>query len=340
MFETDSAMTDDRLVDEAVDWFVRLQSDDVSDGDFAAHAEWLAADARHQTAYDSLVEQWTKMEVADDFARQRIDDLAAADRASSSRRLIAWPRAAYLAAAAIAVLAVGVGMWMSRTEPELFITRAGEQRSISLADGSTIHLNTRSEIAVLVNRRTRHVDLRTGEALFEIESDQERPFVVDVGAGRVTALGTSFNIYRVTESTLVTVVDGTVAVSPAPTIELPMTGDEVVLTHGQQVAITDCGGISGVRHVDLDGVIAWRQGRLHFQGVPIETVAAEISRYFEERIVVSDDVADLEVIANIKLRSLDQTLGFLEEILPVKAVRVGGDVVRLDPDNEKVSNPS
>lgn len=46
---------------------------------------------------------------------------------------------------------------------------------------------------------------------------------------------------------------------------------------------------------------------------------------------MSDEVADLQVIANIKLRDLDSTLGFLDGILPGEAVRVSEDVVTLEP---------
>jgi transmembrane sensor len=339
MFRPENAMTGDRLPDEAVDWFVRLQSDDVSDDDFAAHADWLAADARHQAAYDSLVEKWTQMEVAADFARRRIDERSVAERPSQLRRPVARHRAALLAAAAVVMMAIGAVMWLSPPEPTVYLTRAGEQRSIGLADGSTIHLNTKSEIAVRMTRGTRLVDLRAGEALFEVQRDTNRPFVVDAGAGRVTVVGTTFNIYRTTERTTVTVLDGAVAVSPMPTTGTPATADGVVLTRGRQVAITSRGEVSEVRDVDLAGVTAWRQGRLHFKGVPLTAVAAEIGRYFEERIVVSDDVADLEVIANIKLRDLGSAIGFLEEILPVEVTRVSGDVVRLGPAGKKPVDP-
>jgi len=318
-------------MDEAVDWFVRMQSDDVGDDDFAAHADWLASDPEHRAAYDRLVEDWTGLDVAADFARRRLAELETAEHPSPVRRLVPRPRIAALAAAAAAVLAVGAVLWTSRAEPQTFATRIGEQRSVELADRSTVHLNTGSEIAVRMTRGTRLVDLRAGEALFEVARDPRRPFVVDVGAGRITVLGTSFDIYRAPESTTVTVLEGEVAVFPLEASGPPKKAAGVVLTHGQQVAITGRGKLTNVRPADLAGVTAWRQGRLHFDGVPLRDVAAEIGRYFEERIVVSDDVAGLQVIANIKIRDLDQTLGFLEEILPIKVARISEDVVRLEP---------
>lgn len=333
-------MTDDRSMNEAIDWFTRLQSGDATDTDIVEHAEWLAIDTRHQTAYGSLVDKWTGMEIAADFARQRIADLAASERQSQWRRLLAWPQAAYVGAAAVAVLVVAIGTWMSRAVPDVFVTGAGEQQSLILADGSTVHLNTKSEIAVRITGKQRVVDLRAGEALFEVERNPTRSFVVNIGAGRVEVWGTSFNVYRSTDQSVVTVVDGRIVVAPEMDMRRPTVDNATVLTGGQQVALTGQGMISEVRVADVAGVTAWLQGRLHFDGVPLAAAAAEIERYFEERIVVSDDVAEIEVVANIRVRSLDLTLGFLEEILPMKVIRVSKNVVRLEPDDRVTVNPS
>jgi transmembrane sensor len=93
-----------------------------------------------------------------------------------------------------------------------YATGIGERRLITLKDGSTIDLNSRSKVRVSFSDRERDVEFLEGQALFSVARDASRPFIVSVGKTAVRAVGTQFDVYRRSSGTTVTVVEGRVAV--------------------------------------------------------------------------------------------------------------------------------
>ena len=126
-----------------------------------------------------------------------------------------WRRLAIAASiAALTILAGALGL-LELSSP-IYATALGEQRSIQFEDGSTVELNSRSKIRVKYSKQERDVELIEGQALFHVAHDTSRPFIVAVGATRVRAVGTQFDVYRRLNGTVVTVVEGRVAVYTAP----------------------------------------------------------------------------------------------------------------------------
>jgi transmembrane sensor len=126
-----------------------------------------------------------------------------------------WRRLAI--AASIAVLAIlGGTLTMLELSAPIYATDLGEQRSIQFADGSTVELNSRSKLRVNYSKQERDVELIEGQALFHVAHDASRPFIVAVGVTRVRAVGTQFDVYKKSNSTVVTVVEGRVAVYSTP----------------------------------------------------------------------------------------------------------------------------
>jgi transmembrane sensor len=100
--------------------------------------------------------------------------LRGATEQSASRRT-------WLKAAACVLLVCGAS-WYFLNRPQQFQTKLGEQRSVTLADGSRITLNTASRVEVDLRSDGRRIHLLEGEALFEVAHDPNRPFDVRVGA--------------------------------------------------------------------------------------------------------------------------------------------------------------
>jgi transmembrane sensor len=230
----------------------------------------------------------------------------------SSRRL----RFAVAAGVVLAVVGASLGYFMTRN---VYATAVGEQRSILLADGSTIDLNGRSKVSVHLDEGTRAVDLKEGEALFRVAKDTARPFVVAANDTRVRAVGTEFAVNRRQRTLLVTVVDGTVAVSvprartrssanAAPPDNqraapkgagsaaeaLAPASNEILLDAGQQLALSLVTPAAGSalpipRAVDVDNAIAWTRRRLVFDSTSIEDVVAEFNRHSSRALVVQGD---------------------------------------------------
>ena len=126
-------------------------------------------------------------------------------------------------AASIALLMILAGVLaLLQLSAPVYTTALGEQRSIQFEDGSTVELNSRSRIRVKYSKQERAVELIEGQALFHVAHDTSRPFIVAVGATRVRAVGTQFDVYRKSSGTVVTVVEGRVAVYSAP--QSPLAG--------------------------------------------------------------------------------------------------------------------
>jgi transmembrane sensor len=120
-----------------------------------------------------------------------------------------------LFAAAASILLVTAALATYLLMPSgVYATVLGEQRSLALSDGSTVQLNSLSKIRIRYSEHERTVDLVQGQALFHVAKDTARPFVVYSLSTRVRAVGTQFDVYRKSGETIVTVVEGRVAVIP------------------------------------------------------------------------------------------------------------------------------
>ncbi|MGH8211113.1 MAG: FecR family protein [Steroidobacteraceae bacterium] len=121
-------------------------------------------------------------------------------------------RHAVAASIVFVLLTVGAFIGFQRYRVPTYTTAIGEQRSLELADGSTVELNSRSRIKVRYSEHERAVELLEGEALFHVAKDGARPFMVRSDGTRVRAVGTQFDVYKKRGETIVTVVEGRVAI--------------------------------------------------------------------------------------------------------------------------------
>lgn len=199
--------------------------------------------------------------------------------------------AASLAAAAAVLVVVSLMFW-----PQTYATGIGEQRSIVLADGSTVELNSRSKIRIRFSAERRGVELIEGQALFKVAKDHARAFVVDSDGTLVRAVGTQFDVYRKPEGTIVTVVEGRVAVlteggSNEATFAQPETGPlgpGLLVSAGEQVIVNESSAQRS-EHPNIDGATAWRQRELVFDTASLFEVAEEFNRYNTRRLVIDEN---------------------------------------------------
>ncbi|WP_156355585.1 FecR domain-containing protein, partial [Achromobacter sp. 2789STDY5608615] len=162
----------DAIRAEAARWFARAHSGEWDAAQEQARADWLAADPRHAYEYRLLESIW---QAADAVAPERLRALAEAPgRASHSGR-----RAALALSLGAAILAVGGwALWPRGAGWTEYQTQVGELRSVALPDGSRAELNSNSHIRVRFDDAERRVLLVAGEALFSVEKNAGRPFVV------------------------------------------------------------------------------------------------------------------------------------------------------------------
>jgi transmembrane sensor len=239
-----------------------------------------------------------------------------------------WGPPIALGLAASLLVALGLA-WFTQVRPEQFQTKVGEQRSVLLADGSRITLNTASKIEVRLRKDQRDIELIQGEALFEAAHDAQRPFDVHVGNVVVRAVGTEFNIDLRATRTVVTVVEGRVAVSAAGAgaMQLPL------LSEADRVVIDSAGPTELQHGVNLSEATAWTQRQLVFQSRPLGEIAEEFNRYSSRKIEIRSPSLRYQAVTGT-FRS-DDLASFVTLLADIPGVHVtdsetGGYVVTFD----------
>ena len=167
-------------------------------------------------------------------------------------------------------------------------TPKGRQFNLVLADGSKVWLNAASSITfpTAFIGKERKVTI-TGEAYFEVAHNAAMPFIVEKGNASVLVLGTHFNVNAYDDETAisVTLLEGSVNVRSG--------NSNSKIKPGQQAQIKEDGKISLLSDVDVNNVVAWKNGRISFQGANIETVMRQMSRWYDVDIVYNKKLDDL-----------------------------------------------
>lgn len=197
-----------------------------------------------------------------------------------------------IAASLAAILTIGGGaLWLNRApSPQTvetasvatrYATKVGERSTITLADGSRVMLDTDSAISVGQWATRRDVRLEKGQALFEVAHDAAHPFVVASGNRTVEALGTKFVVRMGADDFAVGLVEGKVRVS------LGASTAATILAPGEKLALR--GDLAAVSRGSADAMMAWTDGHLTFDRLPLREVVQEMNRYSPRKIVLSDD---------------------------------------------------
>src|ERR1700733_990748 len=202
--------------EEAAAWVWRMDSAGIDATDRQAFEAWQRQDPRHRRAVSELSAVWNALDGLAEAKREEkiatFANTAQAARPHHPQRL--W----IAAAAALAAVAIGVGaIWLQRdSELQTLSTAVGQQRNVTLADGSIVTLNTNTIVESDLRRRTREIYLRKGEAHFQVAHDRSRPFLVHAGDAVVRAVGTAFEGRVLADEHVDVVVnEGRVEVQPA-----------------------------------------------------------------------------------------------------------------------------
>ncbi len=305
------ALDAERVREEAVEWFVRLGAEQCSEAERRQFERWLAKSEAHRAAYARTESLWRDLDGLHNVCRNR----GAARPKRRLRRLIAGTTAV------IALLAGSIlAAWHSWPREEIrmaeYVTARGEQRRVTLPDGSTIDLNTAPHLTVRWSDRRREVDLTEGEALFHVAHELARPFLVQVGALQIRALGTRFDVYRKPVGVAVSVLEGTVQLDDGGSVI-----NEVV-TPGFQRVYLAFGRLTHREPIDSVQVSAWREGRLVFNHTPLAEVVAELKRYHDIDFRFADPALGAETLSGrFDSSDLDPFLRGVEQSLHLRIER-------------------
>jgi transmembrane sensor len=306
----------DTVRQEAVSWYAHLCSGDATEQDKQQFERWCHAHADNQRAWERFEAMRQSFERVP--ARIGVQTLQVASK--SRRRMM---HNLSLLVSASAVTYVGYQFTLgSSTSPVVWLsdyrTRVGEQRRITLADGSNIVLNTDSAVDVAYDGITRLIQLRSGEILVETArhlrapgyDDEKRPLVIATAHGQIRALGTRFNVRQFDDRTEVTVLDDAVEVAPAKA-----GGQHLVLTAGQRISFND-NTLFTVEQAQNQA--AWTSGSLVVNDWALEDVIAELGRYRRGRLMCQPQVAGIRVSGAFPLHDTDRALIVLARSFPLK----------------------
>ena len=293
-------VTELRLQQAIRTWPLR-QSGSWTEDDEAKLQSWLAADPENRAAYEKVGRAWR---VTGQAAGRVARDI-------TPRR----PYALWIAASLLAVLAyplwITSELWWNGPRAE-WSTERGQTRKIQLADGTRIVLDANSAIESRIGFRSRHIVLLRGEMLLTVAHNSTWPFTVDVGAGRITDIGTEFDIESLNGKARVSVLEGRVNVATPH--------GELMLAAGQTSGYDNQGALLPVS--DIDGAVTiWETGQRHFNADRLSDVLERITRYHPVSFVFKEpELKDLRVSGTFRTDNLPLFLRTLRTALPIETV--------------------
>jgi transmembrane sensor len=340
-----------QIYDTASDWLIRHRSSTLDEAEKRAFDAWLRKSPEHIRAYLEMSSIWEDVSSLNPGWNASADELITRARADSNVFSLEVPESGaslevpgsgvsgvsaqspyprnsrprlriFALAASVLIATAGLSAWYL-TQRNTYSTGIGEQRTIALEDGSTLELNSRSRVKIQFTEHERDVQLLTGQALFRVAKDHTRPFVVNSNGTRVRAVGTQFDVYKKQTGTIVTVVEGRVAVlsdisgPPSPLTHresseaesasnslLTATSDPdtansprrqaIFLAAGEQLTVTPTAAASP-KPANIDAATAWTQQKLVFDYAPLTEVAEEFNRYNTRQLIADRDLEQFHI---------------------------------------------
>lgn len=288
-------MEQQKHLDQAADWFDRF--DELDEKGKIALSAWLSEE-QHQIAFQRIAQAFGQPEVAQaaiNVAANRCDDTSLKNDSAANKK----PRQPYVSywamAASFVAVAVLVGYLRLNQpipSPEIVdnavpllaqtmqLSSSKAQRiSQVLNDGSAVYLNGDSQLSVNHNATFREVDLRKGQAYFDVAHEPSRPFIVNVDKVKVQVVGTAFDIDKLSDKTVIRVYDGIVKIIADKTHTL-IKGEGIVLENNlwsQTFRLTD------------EQLPAWRSGWLDIFNEPLYLAVERFSRYLQKPVEINVD---------------------------------------------------
>jgi len=310
--------------DAAAAWVVRLEAADLPEDEAAAFDAWLSSTPANASAFDDALSVSRAYAVQGEFVARALS-ARRAPPPDYTRRAVGG-MGALAAAAAVAVV---LGPQLAAPSMLAYETGVGEQRTITLADGSNVRLNGATRLTVRLDRDSRDVKLAHGQALFDVAHDANRPFTVAAGDRDVRVLGTKFDVRRLDGQVAVSVARGAVEVRPAAGAE----GRAYRLRPGQRFAHAEGASDVQVGNVPAAEIAAWTTGRLVYRAAPLRQVVADLNQQFSTPIRLEDpSLADAPISGVLVLDDQQAVIRRLALLVPVSALPPqGGIVLRRDP---------
>ena len=253
---------------EALAWFSHLRQPGCDESERQAFGRWCQ-EPSNAHAYAELEACWQQLQVPPARPRPRLLKV---------RRSYLGKVFAVLFLLLLGAFAYLYWPLMQRLASEL-ATDVGERRSVRLADGSTLHLDSASAMNVDLRGRTRQLHLVQGQVSLEVVLDG-RAMEVQVGEARIQVYGTRLVVARHADHDELVVLDGKAMVVQG--------GDQRMVSAGERVTFTEA-RINPVQNVDVKAVDAWRSGQLRAREMPLGQVIERLASHEGRRVWLMDE---------------------------------------------------
>lgn len=306
------------ILQEAARWFVLLASGDATEADRQRWQDWRTADARHEDAWRRAEAVTARFaDIPDTQTTASVEALEARqDRRAQRRQILRG-----LGSLVGLLLIGGIGWqgWRRSDASADALTAVGEQRNLTLADGSHLSLDTDTVVDVVFNARERLIRLRRGRVLITTArpegSGAAPPFRVETAEGRVQALGTRFAVRQESGTTHVAVMEARVAIHGADMADFGA-GSAPILAAGEAARFNRQGLVD--RRAAQPADSAWARGMLVADEMTLADFTAELARYRTTPLVCDPAVRALRISGTYPLTDPDRALAALARALPVR----------------------
>ena len=303
----------------AAAWLIeRRDSEEWTEKNQADLDAWLGASPAHRVAYLRLDSTWSRAD--------RLAALHPVSAAPRKKNRLAIIKRAVAGFAVIAVLAMGYVALFSVSKEQSYATEIGGRKTVVLADGSRVELNTNTALRTAMKGDQRTVWIDKGEAFFQIRHDAAHPFVVVAGNGRITDIGTKFSVRRDAAAIEVALVEGRARFDA---IGGHAQGQSTVLTPGDQI-VANAVSVSKTRKSteELSRELGWRKGVLVFDNLPLADVAARFNRYNRQQLVIAGaDVGRLTIVGTFRTDGVARFSHIARDILGLQVTRRNDEII-------------
>ena len=340
----------DDIHEEACLWVSRIDRGLTSE-ETDTLRDWLNASQSHRRILFDVARVWDDLSVLNELKGMfplRPQIKGETGKARKVLRQARWSVAAgFLLMAAAAAMMVD-SYWLGQNDTGYHLaqrigTAIGEQKTLTLNDGSVVHMNTNSAIQINFDGERRLIDLIKGEAHFTVAHDASRPFTVTAGKNTVTAIGTAFNMqYTNNEAFELVVTEGKVlvqdkqnSVSREEIAEMIQKGNAFgnlkLLTAGEKANVD--GELSDLKNLDTDAMeqdLAWQQGMIVFKGEALEDALREIERYTAVDFTIEGEALKQKRVAGyFKVGDISGLLSALKNSFHIEHKRVDAMTIQL-----------
>lgn len=307
-------MTNDSLQTDALKaaalWFVQLTSGDATDEERAAWHAWRQQNPAHEYAWQQ-VEKVTRKFSSPGMSAEI--GLATLERpASPGRRKVLQHIATVVALGGLGWTGYREAPWQSW--PADYATAVGEQRAVTLQDGSQLTLNTDSVVDVRFSSTERRIVLHRGEVFINTATDtHQRPVVAATEHGNVTALGTRFTLRCDKHLTQVELFNGTLEIRAAASQGIHY------LQAGQSMRFSE-------QLVETPFPLTrtqpgWLNGILMVDDMALPDFIADLGRYRRGYLIADKSLDGLRISGAFPIDNTDRILDSLVATLPVDVQR-------------------